>query len=578
MVVGPLSVGARLGAGRAVLEGQAIERALFWGRCTGGLVILALGPSFTPGVPELLIRGLGAYFFVYAFLMLSVSSRAARPVARQQAAWLGHMFDTAGFLGGLALNATDPAWLASNAAPLYVVVAVSRLGVFGGVFAAVALTATHLALAVWRDLYLGIAFDPARALVHISVYVLAAVLTTAIDSELRALRARREVQVTVHEPLLQVHDDMQDGVLISERGRPVYVSEGFLALTGWTRDEVMRLRSVLDLVPDAERPAASERTAALPAEGGILTKGIRCKDGSRIEAEVALRRYRHEGRDRSLAIVRDVTLRNRNFEELERMQRLDSLGALAGGIAHDFNNLLAAILNRAHLAMAATAEGDGVRAEIEGIRTAAESGASLTRQMLVFTRGAQARRTEPIDLSREARYAEGLLRRSIGAGIGLDVRIDPRVRSVLLEPGQLEQILMNLAVNARDAMPEGGSISVEIDDTENDGDDLPMLPSGRYVRIVVRDSGAGMTPEVAARAFEPFFTTKPKGQGTGLGLSTVYGLVRRAGGHVSIASTRGLGTTCTIHLPATAPFEGTASTVEQVEARETGEQPVVAVA
>ncbi|MBI2325205.1 MAG: PAS domain S-box protein [Chloroflexi bacterium] len=565
-------MGARLGVERAVFEGRAIERALFWGRCTGGSIILLLGPIVTPAAPEAVIRALGLYFFAYATLMLWVSSRAASAAAKERAAWLAHAFDTLGFLGALALNATDTGWLATNAAPLYIVVAVSRLGLFGGVSALVALAATHLALAVWRDVDLGIGFDLARTLVHLGMYGLAVLLTTAIDSELRALRARREMQVAVHEPLLQAHDDMHQGVLISERARPVYVSDGLLRLTGWTRDEVMRLPSVFDLVPEDERSEAIEMTRALPAEGGLVTKTIRCRDGRRIEVEVALRRYRHDGHDRSVAIVRDVTVRKRTLEELARMQRLDGLGALAGGIAHDFSNLLAVILNNAHLALASAADGEMLRTKLEGIRSAAESGASLTRQMLVFSSGATPRPTVAIDLRREARYADQLLRRTIGDGIRLDVRIDPDVESVRLEPGQLEQILMNLAVNARDAMPDGGRISVEIDEIENDGDDLPALPSGRYVRIVVRDDGVGMAPGVAARAFEPFFTTKPKGRGTGLGLSTVYGLVRRAGGHVSIASAPAVGTSVTIHLPAaTAAEMGESTAGGRREVRGSGE-------
>ncbi len=552
-------MGPRLGVERAAFEGRAIERALFWGRCTGGSIILVLGPIVTPAAPEAVIRALGLYFFAYAALMLWVSGRAASKPDHERTAWLAHAFDTTGFLGALALSATDTGWLATNAAPLYIVVAVSRLGLFGGVSALVALAATHLALAVWRDVSLGIAFDPARTLVHLGMYGLAVLLTAAIDSEMRALRARREMQVAVHEPLLQAHDDMHQGVLISEGARPVYVGDGLLRLTGWTRDEVMRLPSVFDLVPEDERSEAIERTRALPAEGGLVTKAIRCRDGRRIEVEVALRRYRHDGHDRSVAIVRDVTARKRTLEELARMQRLDSLGALAGGIAHDFNNLLAVILNNAHLALA-RADGEKLRTKLEGIRSAAESGASLTRQMLVFAGGAMPGLAVAIDLRREVRYADQLLRRTIGDGIRLDVRIDPDVQSVRLEPGQLEQILMNLAVNARDAMPDGGTISVEIDETENDGDDVPALPSGRYVRIVVRDDGVGMAPAVAARAFEPFFTTKPKGRGTGLGLSTVYGLVRRAGGHVSIESMPGVGTSVTIHLPAATAAEMVEST------------------
>lgn len=544
-------MGARLGIERAVFEGRAIERALFWGRCTGGAVILVLGPIVTPAAPELLIRALGLYFFAYATLMLWVTSRATSAVARERAAWLAYLFDTVGFLSALVLNATDPQWLAVGAAPLYVLAAVARMGLVGGVTALVALAATHVALALWRQSSLGIELDVARNLVSICVYAIAALLATAIDSELRRLRGQRELQVAVHEPLLQAHDALGEGVLITEGERVVYASDGFLELTGRSRSEIMALSSVYELISLDQRASARELTRALPTRGGILRKELLRPDGSRIGVEVALRRYRTDGRARSVAIVRDVTLRDRVLAELERGQRFESLGALAGGIAHDFNNLLAVILNDAHLALTGTASAAAQR-WIEEIKDAAERGASLTRQMLVFAHGARASAAVRIDVRREIGYAERLLRRSLAAGVTLELRLSVGVPDVELEAGQLEQILMNLVVNARDAMPDGGRVSIVADEVQLGALDVPGLAAGRYLRLVVSDDGCGMPADVAARAFEPFFTTKPKGRGTGLGLSTVYGVARRAGGHVAIVSAPGKGTTVTVDLPAAA--------------------------
>ena len=529
-------------------EGHAIERALFWGRCVGGVVILALGPIVTPAAPDILLRALGIYFFAYG-LMLFLTSRARTPRAQERAAWLAHGFDTVGFVAALVLNATDPVWQAVYAAPLYILVAVSRMGLIGGISAAGAVALAHVGLAVWRQDALGIPFDVARNLVHISIYGLAALLTTAIDSEMRALRVRREVQVAVHEPLLQAHDDMGQGVLITEGERAVYVSDAFARLTRGTRDEIMRLASVYDLVPVDGRDALRQQLRGLPAEGGMLRTQFDRADGARAEVEIAYRRYETGHRDRSVAIVRDVTVRERAMEELERSQRLESLGSLAGGIAHDFNNLLAVIMNNAHLALAAS-QGRALQREIEEIKDAAERGAALTRQMLVFARSARPRASATIDVRREVRYAERLLRRAIGPAVRLDVAVWPELPHVMLEPGQLERILMNLVVNARDAMPRGGLVSIDVRQAEIAANETPTLAAGRYVRIVVRDEGAGMSAEVQRRAFEPFFSTKPKGQGTGLGLSTVYGIVRRAGGHLGLASAPDAGTTVTIHLAA----------------------------
>lgn len=565
-------MGATLPVAGAISEGQAIERALFWGRCTGGLIIFVLGPVVTPGTPEILLRGLGLYFFAYAFLMLHVVARATSPAARHQAAWLAHVLDTIGFLGALVLNATDPGWITVSAAPLYVLVAVARLGTVGGISAAIVLAVTHLALAVWRETALGIPFDLARETVHVAVYGLAALLTIVIDGELRALRRRRELQLALHEPLLQAHDDMGQGVLIAEGERAVHASDGFLELTGTARADIVTLASVYDLVPAEQRESTREQVRALPPEGGVLKTRLVRSDGSVRDVEVALRRYRTAGRDRSVAIIRDVTVHDRALAELEHTQRLESLGSLVGGIAHDFNNLLAVILNNAHLALAASA-GAAARREIEEIKEEAERGVSLTRQMLVFARGARSTATVPVDVRREIRYAERLLRRTIGAGVKLDVRVSD-LSDVALDPGELERMLVNLVVNARDAMPKGGRVSIAASGVALAAQDVPGLAAGRYLRIVVSDEGAGMPPEVASRAFEPFFTTKPKGQGTGLGLSTVYGIVRRAGGHVGLASAPGAGTAVTIHLPATtvAMPTGARPAMPTEEARGSGER------
>ncbi len=241
-------------------------------------------------------------------------------------------------------------------------------------------------------------------------------------------------------------------------------------------------------------------------------------------------------------------------------QRLESLGELAGGIAHDFNNLLAVIVNYAafvadDLEAAAGAEiGDRwqtTREDVEQIRLAAEQAANLTSQLLAFARR-DAVKPAVVDVNEVVGNVAQLLSRTLGEQVELVSSLEEELWPVLIDPGQLEQILVNLAVNARDAMPEGGVLRVETVNMNIDKEYAARveLSPGRYVRVRLSDTGAGMSPEAVQRAFDPFFTTKPPGEGTGLGLATVYGIVQRAGGSAQIYSEPNLGTTFTALLPA----------------------------
>lgn len=258
-------------------------------------------------------------------------------------------------------------------------------------------------------------------------------------------------------------------------------------------------------------------------------------------------------------IARDITERKRAEKErraleerLNQSQRLESLGQLAGGVAHDFNNLLAVILNYATFAAEDVADHDAVRSDLEAIRTAAERAARLTQQLLTFARRGSIQ-PEVLDLNGVVDDVKTLLSRTIGEHVCLDVRFAPLLPAVHVDRGQIEQVLMNLAVNARDAMPDGGTLTIETNTIELEAENARLRPhvgAGLYVQLTVSDTGLGMTADVAAQAFEPFFTTKPKGQGSGLGLATVYGIVAAAGGATSVYSEPGLGTTIRIYLPA----------------------------
>jgi two-component system, cell cycle sensor histidine kinase and response regulator CckA len=259
--------------------------------------------------------------------------------------------------------------------------------------------------------------------------------------------------------------------------------------------------------------------------------------------------------------VRDDRREARRIEEQYRQaQRLESIGRLAGGIAHDFNNLLTVILGNTELAMASGVEDIAPEhADLSGvlvrsltdIRTAAERAASLTSQLLAYSRK-QLLAPETFDINDPVGAVHSLLGRILGEDITITLDLEPRAGWVSADRAQLEQVVMNLATNARDAMPSGGVFALETASTELDEEFVrkhpPLLP-GRYARLRVRDTGTGMDSTTVAHIFEPFFTTKPVGKGTGLGLASAYGTITQSGGHIGVESAVGRGTTFTIYLP-----------------------------
>jgi two-component system, cell cycle sensor histidine kinase and response regulator CckA len=269
-------------------------------------------------------------------------------------------------------------------------------------------------------------------------------------------------------------------------------------------------------------------------------------------------------RDVALRLVQELEVKNSQLDEafsrqaeteqtLRQAQRMEAVGQLAGGIAHDFNNLLQAILSYSEFLADGLAPDSDLQQDVVEVQKAAHRAAGLTRQLLVFSRHHV---TQPIliDLNASVRNAEHLVRTTLGEDIQLECVTAEDPCLVLADPGDLELLLMNLAINARDAMPCGGDISVTVDTVElgNGGDvddGTSNLPAGPFARIGVTDNGDGMAPEVAARAFEPFFTTKETGRGAGLGLAMVYGIATKAGGSASISTTGGVGTTITVLFP-----------------------------
>ena len=254
-------------------------------------------------------------------------------------------------------------------------------------------------------------------------------------------------------------------------------------------------------------------------------------------------------------VLHDITKRRNLEDQLRQAQKMEAVGRLAGGVAHDFNNLLTIIGGYSDLLLNRTDGEDVFHGYLEEIRKASDRAAILTRQLLAFGRK-QPLTPKALNLNDVVANTEKLLRRLIGEDIRVVTRLSGDIGIVNVDPGQMEQVLFNLAVNARDAMPEGGSLTIETANVALDEDStrshIGLVP-GSYVLLTVGDIGAGMTPDVQARAFEPFFTTKEPGKGTGLGLSTVYGIVQQSEGHIELESEPGRGTTFRIYFPKVGP-------------------------
>jgi len=339
---------------------------------------------------------------------------------------------------------------------------------------------------------------------------------------------------------------------------------GFLAVNdatvsqyGYSRDEFLSM-TIKDI-------RAREDVAALLArisdERGFNSAGTwkhKRKDGSSIDVEIISHPLTLSGRDAKLVLANDVTERKKAEEalrdtedQLRQAQKLEGVGRLAGGIAHDFNNLLTVINGFSALAMRDLKPEDPLFGNLEEIKKAGERAASLTRQLLAFSRR-QVLQPKILNLDTVVADMEKMLRRIIGEHIDLRAVLEPTLGNVNADPGQIEQIILNLVVNARDSMPAGGKLTIETDNVYLDEEYVREhvgAQLGRHVMLAVTDTGHGMDQETMARIFEPFFTTKETGKGTGLGLSTVYGIVKQSGGNIWVYSERGRGTTFKIYLP-----------------------------
>jgi PAS domain S-box-containing protein len=348
--------------------------------------------------------------------------------------------------------------------------------------------------------------------------------------------------------------------------RLVDANDAAVKLFGYTRDELRSLKGTDLYIPsDPTEQEEVEGITVIQVSGGNYIKAgplsFRKKDGSMLRAMVTSYEVDFGGSSAFVGTIEDVTEKEKLEVRFRQAERLESLGQLAGGVAHDFNNLLAVILNvTASLksqAQEAIDKGDARSGEelrdIERIEKASQSAARLTRQLLSFARREVAQKSV-LDVSEQVEGLTELLRRTLGSHVVLQTSLEPDLWAVLMDRGQLEQVLINLSVNARDAMRKGGTLLISTKNVtvdESYAEIHPGIKPGRHVELQVADTGTGMDKATQEHLFEPFFTTKPAGQGTGLGLATVYGVVKQAEGQVSVYSEVGRGTTITVLLPAT---------------------------
>lgn len=349
-------------------------------------------------------------------------------------------------------------------------------------------------------------------------------------------------------------DHSPEAAYVVQDGRIVYVNPAAVRLFGAASEESLLGTDILDRVhPDCHALALRRRKQVLETgEPAPLTEmTFLALDGRIFEVEVQATPIEFNGRLGTYAAARDISNRKRLEAQVQESQKLEAVGRLAGGVAHDFNNTLAVILGHAEFVLAALRDDDPLREDLQAIQRAAQHSAALTRQLLTYARR-QPVVPRALDLNAAVTETLKMLRPLIGESITLDWQPGEDIWPISLDPSQLDQILTNLCANARDAISDVGRISIHAENRKLSADAARALPEaepGEYVLLRVADTGRGMTADVVARAFEPFFTTKGIGQGTGLGLSTVYGILRQNGGSVSLRSAPAEGTTVDLYFP-----------------------------
>jgi len=338
-------------------------------------------------------------------------------------------------------------------------------------------------------------------------------------------------------------------------GQRLYNSPSYYKILGYSPGELQET-SVLEQIHPEDQPLVEEaaREARQTGFGRRIEYRMRHKDGSwrYLESTASAIRDESERVEKLVIVNRDITARHRLENQFRQAQKMEAVGRLSGGIAHDFNNLLGVIIGYSEILTEGLSQADPMRESVDEILKAGRRAASLTSQLLAFSRQ-QVLEPMALDLNEVISDTEKMLRRLVGEDIDFTTHLQNPLGTVKADPGQVQQVLMNLVVNARDAMPEGGHLVIETADVEMDQISVqrysfPFKP-GAYVLLAVSDSGVGMDAETQAHIFEPFFTTKGKDSGTGLGLATVYGIAKQSGGYIEVLSERSSGSIFKIYLP-----------------------------
>jgi len=380
-----------------------------------------------------------------------------------------------------------------------------------------------------------------------------------INKELRAeIAERKRVEETLRLTQFAV-DNAGDAVFwMGSNARFIFVNDAACSSLGYSREELLSM-TVHDIDPNFPAAKWPEHWSEVRERGSfIIESQHRTKAGKIFPVEITVNYLKFEGRDYNCAFARDITERKEAEREREQIQaqfrqaqKMEAVGTLAGGIAHDFNNLLQAVQGYAQLLQVRRGKEESGQRELSQIIRAAERGAALTQQLLTFSRKVESE-LRPVDLNHEVESVKLLLERTIPKMIQMEFHLAADLKIINADPGQVEQILVNLAVNAKDAMPEGGNLIVETANVRLDENYCLMHPAaqpGEYVQLTVSDSGHGMDRKTLEHIFEPFYTTKETGKGTGLGLATVYGIVKSHHGHITCYSEPDVGTTFRIYFP-----------------------------
>jgi PAS domain S-box-containing protein len=370
---------------------------------------------------------------------------------------------------------------------------------------------------------------------------------------LRDITERKKAEQITSELAAVVENSNDAVVACSLEGIIRSWNAGAERIYGYSTEEAVGQSMTMLLPPDHLDELPLTLTTVRRGESMANYETVRLrKDGKKISVSLTDSPIREGGKITGLSsIARDITERKRLEEELLQSQKMDAVGRLAGGIAHDFNNILTAILGYSDLLIGQIDERQWMYKHLSEIRKAADFAASLTHQLLAFSRR-QPLYLRVFNINDTVRNLQKMLQRVIGEHIHIETKLDAKIGRLKADASQLEQVLLNLCVNARDAMPKGGAITIATADVTYFVDDfysVNEMPAGEYVKLTVTDTGTGISPEIVKHIFEPFFTTKEKGQGTGLGLATCYGIVKQSGGYINVDSTVGAGTSFSIYLP-----------------------------